>query len=190
MYTQEAFDRVMSQLMEQNPHGSAPPPATEQAINSLPKKKLDVEQLDENTGQAECSICMENVDVGEEITVLPCKHWFHFECVKAWLTEHDTCPVCRSGIMPKDGAQNASRSPGQQPMNAQDPGAYLSRQQSGSRQHPFIVEESPSRARRPPGPQDQQHNRQSSSGSGSGGGGGITDRIRGWFGGDGGAGGH
>ncbi|KAH8754799.1 hypothetical protein F5883DRAFT_572427 [Diaporthe sp. PMI_573] len=35
---------------------------------------------------------------GEEVTVLPCKHWFHGECVVSWLKMHNTCPICRASI--------------------------------------------------------------------------------------------
>ena len=76
VYSQEALDRVISQLMEQNPGGTAPPPAPEAAIDNLPRRKLDVDLLDENTGRAECSICMDNVDIGDEIALLPCTHWY------------------------------------------------------------------------------------------------------------------
>ncbi|KAI1629093.1 hypothetical protein EDD37DRAFT_36495 [Exophiala viscosa] len=97
VFTQDAFDRVMTQLMDQNNAGNAPPPASEDAIRSLSKKKVDEEMLG-NEGSAECSICMDNVELGQEVTVLPCKHWFHGDCVTAWLKEHDTCPHCRKPI--------------------------------------------------------------------------------------------
>ena len=97
VFTQDAFDRVMTQLMDQNNAGNAPPPASEDAIRSLSKKKVDEEMLG-NEGSAECSICMDNVELGNEVTILPCKHWFHGDCVTAWLKEHDTCPHCRKPI--------------------------------------------------------------------------------------------
>jgi len=108
---------------------------------------------------------------------------FHFDCVKAWLIEHDTCPVCRSGITPKEGAQNAPRAPNQQPMHNVHPASYLSRRQSGSQQNPYMVDESPTRARRAPNPRNQQGGASSSDagGSGGGGGGGITDMLRGFW---------
>lgn len=181
VFSQEALDRVISQLMEQNATGNAPPGASEDTINQLPRKKLGVEQLDENTGQAECSICMADVDIGEEITTLPCKHWYHFDCIKAWLTEHDTCPVCREGITPKDASQQGPRSSDQQPLHDHGSRNFLARQQSGSRDHPYVLDESPTRARRAP-PGQAQNTQQGSEGSE---GEGITGRIargvRDWF---------
>lgn len=187
VFSQEALDRVVSQLMEQHATGNAPPGASENIINQLPRKKLGVEQLDENTGQAECSICMADVDIGEEIAVLPCKHWYHFDCIKAWLTEHDTCPVCREGITPKDQTQQGPRQPDQAPLHDHGSRDYLSRQQSGSRDHPYIIDESPTRARRAPSAQTQSAQQRGHSDDGNNGGEGIMDRIssgiRDWFGG-------
>ena len=103
VFSQEAFDRVMSQLMEQNQGSTAPGPASETAINSLATKKVEKDMLGSD-GTAECSICMDNVELGDNVTVLPCNHWFHGQCVTAWLTEHDTCPHCRKPITPSADA--------------------------------------------------------------------------------------
>ncbi|EXJ65742.1 uncharacterized protein A1O5_11270 [Cladophialophora psammophila CBS 110553] len=98
VHSQEAFDRIMSDLMDLHDLSpNAPPPASEEAILSLNKKKMDREMLGEE-GKAECSICMDDVELGNEVTVLPCNHWFHGDCVTAWLKEHDTCPHCRKPI--------------------------------------------------------------------------------------------
>jgi E3 ubiquitin-protein ligase RNF115/126 len=113
VFSQEAFDRVITQLMEQNQAGNAPGPAPEAAIRSLPKKKVQKNMLDEK-GKAECSICMDNVELGDQVTVLPCTHWFHETCITAWLKEHDTCPHCRKGIStPPEANGGASRGSGQ-----------------------------------------------------------------------------
>jgi E3 ubiquitin-protein ligase RNF115/126 len=97
VFTQEALDRVISQLMEQYAGGNASGPASPAAINALPKKKVDKTMLG-NEGKAKCSICMDSVELRSEVTELPCKHWFRGHCVSAWLREHDTCPHCRQGI--------------------------------------------------------------------------------------------
>jgi E3 ubiquitin-protein ligase RNF115/126 len=97
VYSQEELDRVVSQLIDQNMNGNGAPPAAQSAIQALPKKKVDKEMLG-TEGKAECSICMEPVDLGTEVTVLPCKHWFHYQCIEMWLNQHNTCPHCRRGI--------------------------------------------------------------------------------------------
>jgi E3 ubiquitin-protein ligase RNF115/126 len=48
--------------------------------------------------KVECTICIDEMHLGDEVTVLPCKHWFHGECVILWLKEHNTCPICRTPI--------------------------------------------------------------------------------------------
>ncbi|KAI4256266.1 MAG: hypothetical protein LQ352_002155 [Teloschistes flavicans] len=125
VYTQEALDRIISQFMDAHSGSSAPGPATAQAISALPKKSVTKEMLGSD-GKAECSVCMDNVELGDEVTFLPCGHWFHGECVGAWLKEHDTCPHCRQGIMPKhDSAHGEAatqpRAPGQESRNMQFP---------------------------------------------------------------------
>lgn len=97
VYSQEALDRIISTLMEQHPTSNAPGPATEEQIAGLPKKKLDEEMLGPEL-KAECSVCMDDVTVGVEVVVLPCSHWFHEACARAWLMEHNTCPICRKSI--------------------------------------------------------------------------------------------
>lgn len=163
VYSQEALDRVISQLMEQHQAGNAPPPASTEAIESLPKRPVTQKDAGDN-GKADCSICMDEAEIGSMVTELPCGHWFHHDCIKAWLTEHDTCPHCRQGIMPKEGANNdRAREPSQAPLHDMHspeyqrtpaPGEYpFPRQGSagpagpgqgdGTQQNPFTVPESP-----------------------------------------------
>ncbi|KIW72692.1 hypothetical protein PV04_00869 [Phialophora macrospora] len=145
VYSQEAFDRIMTQLMEQNNASSAPPPASEDAIRALKKKRIDREMLGED-GKAECSICMDNVELGQEVTVLPCNHWFHGECVTSWLKEHDTCPHCRKPITkPEEGSRpEPSRRRSRRASSLSSPRAY---QPEGSRYNPIPIPESPSALR-------------------------------------------
>lgn len=113
VYSQEALDRIITQLMEQNPQSNAPPPASEETIAKLPRKKLDEQMLGPEL-KGECTICIDDMSLGDEAVVLPCKHWFHEECVVLWLKEHNTCPICRAPIEgnaagQSDNAQNAPR---------------------------------------------------------------------------------
>ncbi|KAG8627420.1 hypothetical protein KVT40_004903 [Elsinoe batatas] len=176
VYSQEALDRIISQLMEQNASGNAPGPAPAEAIASLPKREINEKDLGAE-GKAECSICMDEVKLGDQVTELPCHHWFHGDCIKAWLSEHDTCPHCRQGILPKDGPEGSSRArnPNEAPRHD-----HMWGQGDGSQMNPYVVPESPSR----PG-----NRRRHSSTSGPSGrdnsNGGLFSRMRNAFGGGG-----
>jgi len=97
VYTQEALDRIITNLMEANSQSNAAAPASAEAIDSLTRKPLDEATLGpEHKG--ECTICIEDMNLGDMATFLPCKHWFHEDCVVLWLKEHATCPICRAAI--------------------------------------------------------------------------------------------
>ncbi len=91
--------------MEANPQSNAAPPASQAALDKLSHKKVDDTILGAE-GKAECTICITEVERGEDVVILPCKHWFHNECVVMWLKEHNTCPVCRNPI--EGGSNNIS----------------------------------------------------------------------------------
>lgn len=135
VYTDEALDRVITQMMDQTNSNSAPGPASAEAIARLPQKTVDKAMLGQD-GKAECSVCMDTVEIGDQVTELPCKHWFHGDCVGAWLKEHDTCPHCRQGIMPKDGPEEAHtpRSPYEAPRHSQN--SFLNSNRANFSQHP------------------------------------------------------
>mmetsp|Transcript_26025 Transcript_26025/g.36353 ORF Transcript_26025/g.36353 Transcript_26025/m.36353 type:complete len:241 (+) Transcript_26025:489-1211(+) len=47
-----------------------------------------------------CVICLEEFKLGTNITVLPCKHGFHSECIVPWLRDRsDQCPICKQTIV-------------------------------------------------------------------------------------------
>ena len=201
VYSEEALDRIISQFMEaQNGH-TAPGPASAEAIAQLPKRKAD-ESILGSDGKAECSVCMDNVEMGDEVTVLPCSHWFHGDCVGAWLKEHDTCPHCRQGIMPKESQQGSDlpRNPGQEPRNSQPPlsppdgnngfhfawhagPAHASSSSPSPQSPPASWSRHESRSRRRSAARESRRSSGDGNGSSSGGGGGgLTGWVRSHFG--------
>lgn len=97
VFTEEAFDSVISAMMDTQSQQTGAPPASEQSLLNLNRKTVTEEILAEEE-RKECSICIEEMKVGDKAVILPCKHWFHDECVTIWLRAHNTCPVCRSSI--------------------------------------------------------------------------------------------
>lgn len=47
--------------------------------------------------QQDCTICFESIRAHEGLA-LPCMHAFHPRCIRPWLSEHNTCPVCRHPV--------------------------------------------------------------------------------------------
>lgn len=46
-----------------------------------------------------CVICMDTYMKGDKINGLPnCSHYFHANCINAWLVGSNNCPVCRSQV--------------------------------------------------------------------------------------------
>lgn len=42
-----------------------------------------------------CTICLVEINLGEEALLVPCGHIFHSKCVEQWLSMNNTCPTCR-----------------------------------------------------------------------------------------------
>ncbi|PWA40836.1 zinc finger, RING/FYVE/PHD-type [Artemisia annua] len=48
--------------------------------------------------QDECAICLDHYKAREKITVLPCAHRFHSDCLLPWLESNAHCPCCRATV--------------------------------------------------------------------------------------------
>ena len=47
-----------------------------------------------------CAICREPMhdSVKDSVKVLPCNHYFHCTCLRSWLEQSHSCPVCRAAL--------------------------------------------------------------------------------------------
>ncbi|KAJ5387528.1 hypothetical protein N7509_010069 [Penicillium cosmopolitanum] len=128
VYSREALEEVIAQLGQQDAQGAGPPPATNIAIQSLPKRKVNNEMLGAD-GKAECAICKDGVELDTEVTMLPCEHWFHFDCIEAWLSRHNTCPNCRRSIDSTASPREGTR---ENPVDIQDSPEQQQQQQESA----------------------------------------------------------
>ena len=61
-------------------------------------KKMNYQLYIKKNGRFEppiCCICLENIEIGQNIYQLSCKHLFHKSCVINWFEEKSECPYCR-----------------------------------------------------------------------------------------------
>lgn len=67
--------------------------------STSPQKKQDhanaVGSMKSSEDELTCSICLEQVNIGDVIRSLPCLHQFHANCIDPWLRQQGTCPVCK-----------------------------------------------------------------------------------------------
>lgn len=131
VFSQDGFDNIITQLMEQAGGRNAPPPASETVIDSLPKRKVTDEEVAQ---QVDCAVCKEEFVPTEEAIELPCQHMFHEDCIKPWLKVNGTCPVCRHSVSPekKDQPENSQASDGGDNARSGTPNASASSDQQGN----------------------------------------------------------
>ncbi|CAH8355051.1 unnamed protein product [Eruca vesicaria subsp. sativa] len=79
--------------------GLGKPPASKSFVKNLkvsPLTKEDVKEKGDDGDDAMCcAVCREEMNVGNEVAELPCRHKYHGECIVPWLGIRNTCPVCR-----------------------------------------------------------------------------------------------
>jgi hypothetical protein len=57
-------------------------------------KPLDA-SLVQNAKPEKCSICLEE---GTDTQLIKCSHTFHGECIRTWLADNVSCPLCRESV--------------------------------------------------------------------------------------------
>lgn len=81
------LDLLLQHLAENDLNRYGTPPAKKEAVDAMPTVKVQ-----ENLN---CSVCLEDLEIGTEGREMPCKHKFHSGCILPWLELHSSCPVCR-----------------------------------------------------------------------------------------------
>ena len=86
-------DMTYEQLLQLGERiGPAVPRGTPAAIVSgFPSHRYNKRR----TNTEPCSICQDEYSANEKILTLPCSHEFHSRCIRKWLEDNNTCPVCR-----------------------------------------------------------------------------------------------
>uniref|UniRef100_A0A7N9C7S0 E3 ubiquitin-protein ligase DZIP3 n=1 Tax=Macaca fascicularis TaxID=9541 RepID=A0A7N9C7S0_MACFA len=82
------------------PNAAQPPkPAWRPLTSQGPATWEGASNPDEEEEEEEpCVICHENLSP-ENLSVLPCAHKFHAQCIRPWLMQQGTCPTCRLHVL-------------------------------------------------------------------------------------------
>lgn len=72
-------------------------PVTKETFQNIPEVSFnDISKYISTEISEKCSICMDKFNQTDIIKILPCKHYFHKNCVAEWLTKYNhICPLCR-----------------------------------------------------------------------------------------------
>ncbi|CAL8324304.1 unnamed protein product [Boreogadus saida] len=71
---------------------------TKEQIDNLATRTYGQASLEGEAGRA-CSVCINEYAQGNKLRRLPCSHEFHIHCIDRWLSENNTCPICRQPIL-------------------------------------------------------------------------------------------
>ncbi|KAL5834127.1 hypothetical protein ACOSQ3_017801 [Xanthoceras sorbifolium] len=96
------LDLLLQHLAENDPNRYGTPPAQKEAVEAMPSVKIE-ETL-------QCSVCLDDFEIGSEAKQMPCKHKFHSDCIFPWLELHSSCPVCRYQLPADESKLESERS--------------------------------------------------------------------------------
>ncbi|KAJ3153668.1 hypothetical protein HDU86_005167 [Geranomyces michiganensis] len=144
--------------------GDARPPGLSiEQIDALPSQEYEPGSIPDD--EAQCTICLTEYEAGENLRGAPCAHWFHSICLRKWLKESKTCPICRSSVAGRFGFRpcNATVKSATQDVgiNTGNRGLFALNGQCGNFTTPtFIADNKWSKIKRLKGANDLQRARQ------------------------------
>ncbi|XP_057952996.1 E3 ubiquitin-protein ligase AIP2 [Malania oleifera] len=99
-----SYENIVPEILENGGVAPRAPPASKEVVAKLPVITVTDDVQTKLGKEAECAICKENFVEGDSMQELPCKHMFHPPCLKPWLDEHNSCPICRHELQTDDHA--------------------------------------------------------------------------------------
>lgn len=92
METFGTYDEIFGRVL-----GNSSSTRWPETVEELPVVNLTAEELEER-GLVVCAICREKLSSNERLSELPCRHFYHKDCISSWLTNRNTCPLCRHSV--------------------------------------------------------------------------------------------
>ena len=105
MARQDLIESILRQLQELQGAEQEHVPLGETETRALPQKPF-VQVRRESSTKDTCAICVEEFQEDDTTRVLPCKHFFHPDCIDPWLISHSSvCPLCKQSVRPSETRQ-------------------------------------------------------------------------------------
>lgn len=98
-----SLEEMIQELTQNDRAGPGPGPAPAAVIEALPILILTAAHL---MNDSHCPVCKDEFEIGGEARELPCKHFYHSDCIVPWLHIHNSCPVCRYELPAANASQN------------------------------------------------------------------------------------
>ena len=93
------YQRMGERITGSDPQRGQPSALTRQRIDAFPQSAYEA-RMDDNGAPIEdtCQVCLETLQVGDDMRTLPCLHRFHCTCIDEWLRRSATCPMCKMNL--------------------------------------------------------------------------------------------
>ena len=95
--SENSFQELIERLFRMNEQSLGSPPTDENFVANLKPIQYQNGSCIEDV----CSICLDKLEEGVDVIVLPCRHGFHPDCIEPWLKIHSECPSCRHKLPSK-----------------------------------------------------------------------------------------
>ncbi|XP_030481775.2 probable E3 ubiquitin-protein ligase RHC1A [Cannabis sativa] len=126
----------LEELLEQlstNDRRRGPPPAARSLIDAMPTIKISSRHL---RSDSHCPVCKDKFELGSEARQMPCDHLYHSDCIIPWLSQHNSCPVCRQEL-PAQGLNNARSSTNRNSSSSSNTSERENIRTNNGRRHPL-----------------------------------------------------
>ena len=97
-FTNVLADDLEEQIVRQVMRDSFAEDQEKRLIDVARELNIEKEKFDPNKEShkefCSCRVCLEDYKEGEELGMLPCKHFFHYNCIQEWGKRKPNCPYC------------------------------------------------------------------------------------------------
>ena len=97
-FTNVLADDLEEQIVRQVMRDSFAEDQEKRLIDVARELNIEKEKFDPNKEShkefCSCRVCLEDYKEDEELGMLPCKHFFHYNCIQEWGKRKPNCPYC------------------------------------------------------------------------------------------------